>query len=105
MNKLKDENEDLRNRSMRSSLIFRGVPENEQSDAWKDVSRHLVSLLPSRLNVNYDELDLQLNRGHRTPKTTEDNDTRPIFAEFVNWRYADADDIRKTMIRLPKIPK
>ena len=29
MNKLKDENEDLRNRSMRSTLIFRGVPENE----------------------------------------------------------------------------
>ena len=32
MNKLKDENEDLRNRSMRSTLILRGVPENEQSD-------------------------------------------------------------------------
>ena len=29
MNKLKDENEVLRNRSMRSTLILRGVPENE----------------------------------------------------------------------------
>ena len=29
MNKLKDENEDLRNRSMRSTLILRGIPENE----------------------------------------------------------------------------
>ena len=29
MNKLKDENEDLRNRSMRSTLILRGVPENK----------------------------------------------------------------------------
>ena len=28
MNKLKDEKEDLRNRSVRSTLIFRGVPEN-----------------------------------------------------------------------------
>ena len=34
MNKLKDENEDLRNRSMQSTSIFRGVPENEKSDAW-----------------------------------------------------------------------
>ena len=50
-------------------------------------------------------IDLQLNRGHRTPKTTEDNDTRPIFSAFVNWHYTDAYDIRKTMIRLPKIPK
>ena len=98
MNKLKNENEDLRNRSMQSTSIFQGVPENEQSDAWEDVSRHLVSLLSSRLNLNYDELDLQLSRAHRTPKTTEDNDTRPIFAAFVNWRYAD--DISKRMIRL-----
>ena len=28
MNNLKDENEDLRNRSMRSTLIFQEVPEN-----------------------------------------------------------------------------
>ena len=98
MNKLKDENEVLRNRSMRSTLMFRGVPENEQGDAWEDVSRHLASLLWSRLNLNYDELDLQLSRARKTPKTMEDNDTRPIFAAFVNWRYAD--DIRKRMIRL-----
>ena len=84
MNILKDENEDLRNRSMRSIFIFQGVPENEQSDAWEDVSGHLVSLLLSRLNLNYDELDLQLSRTHRTPKTTEDNNTRPIFTAFVN---------------------
>ena len=98
MNKLKDENEDLRNRSMQSKLIFRGVTENEQSDAWEDVARHLVSLLSNRLNLNYDELDLQLSRAHKTPKTTENNDTRTIFAAFVDWRYAD--DIRKRMIRL-----
>ena len=96
MNKLKDENEDLRNRSMQSKLIFRRVPENEQSDAWEDVARRLVSLLSNRLNLNYDELDLQLSRAHKTPKTTEDNDTRAIFAAFVNWRYADY--IRKRMI-------
>ena len=95
--KLKDENEDLRNRSMWSTLIFPEVPKNKQSDAWEDVSRHLVSLLSSRLNLNYDELDLKLSNSHRSPKTTEDNDTRPIFAAFVNWCYAD--DIRESMIR------
>ena len=58
MNKLKDKNEDLRNRSMWSTLIFQGVPENEQSDAGEDVSQHLVSLLSRRLNLNYDELGM-----------------------------------------------
>ena len=75
-------------------------------DAWEDVSRHLVSLLSIRLNLNYDELELQLSGAHRTPKTTEDNDTKPFFPAFVNWRYAD--DVRKRMIclhaeRKPKI--
>ena len=73
MNKLKDENEDLRNRSLRSTLVFRGVAENEENDAWEDVSQQLVSLLSSRLNLNYDELQLPLSRTHRTPKTTEDS--------------------------------
>ena len=55
-------------------------------------------MLSGRLNLNFDELDLQVSRAHRTPKTTEDNDIRPIFDAFVDWRYAD--DIRKRMIQL-----
>ena len=38
---------------MQSTLKFCGVPENELSDAWEDVSQHLVLLLSSRLNLNY----------------------------------------------------
>ena len=34
LNKLEDENDDLRNRSMRSTLIFGGIPEEEQNDSW-----------------------------------------------------------------------
>ena len=37
MNKLNDENEDLRNRSMQLTFIFLGLPENEESNAWEDV--------------------------------------------------------------------
>ena len=33
LNKLEDENDDLRNRSMRSTLIFRGISEEEQNDS------------------------------------------------------------------------
>ena len=34
LNKLEDENDDLRNRSIRLTLIFRGIPEEEQNDSW-----------------------------------------------------------------------
>ena len=54
---------------MRSTLTFGGVPEDKQRDAWKDVSRHLISLLSSRLNIDYDESYMQLSRIDRTPKT------------------------------------
>ena len=39
---LKEENEDLRNRSMRSTLIFRGIPEDEASDSWEVVSQNIA---------------------------------------------------------------
>ena len=38
-----EENEDLRNRSMRSILIFCGIQEDEFSDSWGDVTKTLVS--------------------------------------------------------------
>ena len=43
--KLEDENDDLRNRSMRLTLIFRSIPEEEQNDSWQNVTKHLVNTL------------------------------------------------------------
>ena len=45
LSKLEDETDDLRNRSMRSTLIFRGISEEEQNDSWKNVTKHLVNTL------------------------------------------------------------
>ena len=49
---LKEENEDLRNRSMRSTWIFRGVPKREQGDSWEDVSRYLSEYLANKLGMD-----------------------------------------------------
>ena len=43
LNKLEDENDDLRNRSMRSTLIFRGIPDEEQNDSWGYFTKHSVN--------------------------------------------------------------
>ena len=84
---------------MRSTLIFRGVPETEYNDTWEEVTQNLISVLAKKLRLDPAELDLQISRAHRTPKSPEDNsNSRPIFAQFVNWRYAD--DIRRSLIRL-----
>ena len=51
LNKLEDENDDLRNRSMRSTLIFRGIPEKEQNDSWENVTKHLVNTLVKKVTL------------------------------------------------------
>ena len=61
LSKLEDENDDLRNRSMRSTLIFRGIPKEEQNDSWENVTKHLVNTLVKNLRLDYYELDLQIS--------------------------------------------
>ena len=46
------ENEDLQNRSMRSTLIFHGVPKSKKNDSWEKVSQILVGLLAVKLNLD-----------------------------------------------------
>ena len=93
--KLEDENDDLRNRSMRLTLIFRSIPEEEQNDSWQNVTKHLVNTLVKQLRLDYYEL---ISRAHRIPKNESESVCRPIFAQFVNWRYAD--DVRRRLIKL-----
>ena len=50
LNKLQDENDDLRNCSMRSTLISRGIPEEEQNNSW-NVTKHLVITLVNKATL------------------------------------------------------
>ena len=96
---LKEENRNLRNRSMRSTLIFRGTPESEQSDVWEDVSKNLVNRLCD-MQTRSSPLRVQsaINTAHRSPKSDFDKGCRPIYAQFVNWRYAD--NLQRRLIAL-----
>ena len=65
-NNLKEENEDLKNRSMRLTLREIG---REQSDSWEDVSRYLSEYLANKLGMNLYKVDMQVSRAHHTPKS------------------------------------
>ena len=39
---------------------------------------------------------MQVSRAYRTSKSAHDNKCRPIFVQFVNWRYVE--DNRKKLI-------
>ena len=59
--------EDLRNRSMRSNLIFKGVPE-ESKEIWDDTSQLIAGFITENLHLPYslDQMDIQISRAHRT---------------------------------------
>ena len=87
--------EDLRNRSMRSNLIFKRIPE-ESKETWVDTSQLLAGFTAENLNLPYsfDQMDMQISRAHRTNDTDSSrwnskSQPRPIIAQFVNWRVAE----------------
>ena len=67
-----------------------------QSDSWEDVLRYLSEHLANKLGKDFYDVDMQASRAHYTPKSAHDNKCRPIFVQFVNWRYAE--DIYKKLI-------
>ena len=100
--------EDLRNQSMRSTLVFKNIIE-EHHETWEDTCKTLSHFIVSELNMlySYDDIDLLISRAHRGAENQEDleehqrknhKSPRPIFAQFTNWRVAE--EIRKKIVML-----
>ena len=93
---MKIELEDLKNRSMRSTLIIKNIPEEKNENSWEDTARVLGNFLSNELRLSYtpSEVDQQISRAHRSGLSNENKSKtkkgpRPIFVQFVNWRYAE----------------
>ena len=100
--------DDLRNRSMRNTLIFRNLPE-ENNETWEDTCGLLGSYIYSKLNLPYnqDTIDSQISRTQRgseekSRNVVEDSNPRqgpkPVFAQFVNWHFAE--EVKAGIIKL-----
>ena len=51
-----------------------------------------------KFGMNLSEVNMQVSKAHRNPKSANDNQCRPIFVQFVNWHYVV--DIHKKLIGL-----
>ena len=96
--------EDLRNRSIRSNLIFKGIPE-ESKETWHDTSQLLGGFITENLNLPYsfDQMDMQISRAHRANDTDSSrsknkSEPRPIIAQFISWRVVE--EVRQKIIHL-----
>ena len=78
--------EDLRNRSMRSTLIFKNI-DQKANESWEDTSNILAEFLISEVNLTYiyEEIEMQISRAHRgTERVITQNNTKvrrrkPVF--------------------------
>ena len=87
---------DLRNRSMRSTLVFKNIRE-EWNETWEDICHILSNFITTKLDLSYTKefIDSMISRAHRGIEKEEGNNDRqqgnkPIFVQFVNlacsWR-------------------
>ena len=100
--------EDLRNQSIRSTLVFKNIRE-EHYETWEDTCKTLSHFIISELNMpySYDDIDFLISQAHRGAENQKDLEEhqiknhkgpRPIFVQFTNWRVAE--EIRNKIVML-----
>ena len=98
--------EDLRNRSMRSTLVFKNIRER-RNETWGDNCHILSNFITTKLDLSYTKefIDSMRGRPHGGVEKEEGNNDRqqqqgnkPIFVQFVNWRVAE--EIKSKVIQL-----
>ena len=81
--------EDQQNWSMRSTLIFKNIHEENKS-TWKDIARvlgHFISKVLVDMNYSYDKLDMFISRAQRDNQHSSKSHHKgptPLLAQFTN---------------------
>ena len=97
--------EDLRNRSMRSTFVFKNIKE-QNNERWDDTAKILCNYIVEELDLGYTyaEINEHISRAHRGNNQEENNENtqkkgpKPIYAQFINWRAAE--EIRSKIITM-----
>ena len=97
--------DDIRNCSMRSTLIFKNI-DQKPNETWEDTSEILADFLTSEVNLlhTYEEIDMQISRAHQgterdiTQNNSKVRGPKPLFPQLVNWRVAE--EVRNKVIHL-----
>ena len=93
INILESRIDDQANRSMRSTLVFRGIPGNEKS--WDETSKKLASTIAViDKSVTADQAMNWIERAHRAPQSRNNpnnkkNANNNIIAKFNSWKESE----------------
>ena len=85
----------MEDRSRRNNLRFEGITEHE-NESWDDCENKIYDLLENKLEIDIENVVIE--RAHRTEKKKNKNRSRPIVAQFSN--YKDKMNILKNCKKL-----
>ena len=87
--------EDLRNRQMRKTLVFKGVKESETEKTWDDTEETLLEVIKQ---VEPDFPEDRIEHCHRAQRRTfSRTGSRDIVAQLYSWK--DAETVRRAFAK------
>ena len=87
--------EDLRNRQMRSTLVFKGIDESVDEHTWDDTEETLLRTIRTVAEDFPDDAIERCHRGHK--KLYGASGSRDIIARFYSWK--DAESVKQLFSR------
>ena len=95
--KVKEELEDLKNRSMRKTLIFRDI----QHDQRRECQHQTKIILANEIKKKMENIDqgIIINKIERALRAKENRPGRnlPVIAKFINWNFSE--EVKTSFIR------
>ena len=91
LNQLNSQLDDQVNRGLRTTLIFRDIPQGERQETWDQTTTVLAKSLKSVLpGISEESIKAKIERAHRAKSTSN------IIAKFSSWK--DSESITKSLI-------
>ena len=87
--------EEMKNRQMRNTLVFKGIAESENEQTWDDVEYNLLKTIRKVIKDFPDDLIERCHRGYQ--KLYSPSGSRDIIARFFSWK--DAEDVKRAFAR------
>ena len=85
---IKEEPEDSKNRSMRKTLIFRNIQQNQRRESWDQTKIILTNKIKKKKeNIDHGVIIKKIERAHRA-KENRPGRNLPIIAKFNNWNFS-----------------
>ena len=94
ISELESEIEELKNRSLRKTLIFKNIKHQVNENSWSDTKNVLIDEISKVLTeASKEEIATNIERAHRVQNNSEtrnrSNNTQPyLVAKISNWEFS-----------------